>query len=420
MEGASMRIGIVSPRYIDQDMRGGEEIPKTLAITLSKDNDVIVLTSDAYDLRAEHLFFGKRHQSRLETDGNVLVERYHSFSFAGTFLYVIDRVVFRRLSKGNPRLYSNILADLIRIHGWGPLTLEIYGRITGGNFDVIHSFVYPTYTSFISLIASKAAGVPFVFTPFYHFRDNSVKNSRLFRYMIRNSDALIACTNMERDELINIGSDPDSTHVIQPGFDMNLAKVSQLISNNFADDLGLRGNHVVLMHPWSTKGAIEMLDAIDALLERRSDFAILTIGEPDGEYLSKKKELLRRHKFANIIDFGWVSGAKKWAVLSLCDVFVMMSFNDAFGLSYINAWSLGKPIIGARGSFAEDIIKNGIDGLLIDIADKAEASKAIEYLFDNPSIRNEIGRNGKLKVANYLSNTRFAKEMTNVYSALIK
>lgn len=65
-----------------------------------------------------------------------------------------------------------------------------------------------------------------------------------------------------------------------------------------------------------------------------------------------------------------------------CDVFVLASDFETFGVVYIEALACGKPVIGTRNGGAEDII-NETNGVLIDIDNVAQLSDTMKKMYTN-------------------------------------
>ena len=102
--------------------------------------------------------------------------------------------------------------------------------------------------------------------------------------------------------------------------------------------------------------------------------------------------------------------------MSLCDVFVLPSKYETFGVVYIEALASGKPVIGAFNGGAEDII-NKENGLIVKVNDVDDLGLAMKSIIKNidsykpEEIREEcIKRFSKKKIIN---------EILEVYNILL-
>jgi glycosyltransferase involved in cell wall biosynthesis len=415
-----LKIGLVAPRFLEEDMRGGEEAVRTLFNYLDKRNEVSVLTSDTIDVKAQHSFSGRKTKQQykrvdqtrqifyFKSDPMISSICYHSY-------YYLAKYVF---GKGSMKPTSVKPIDLIRLYGWGPFVHGLADHIAMSNYDVIHGSIFPTTISFQALRAADATKKPFVYTPYYHYQSPDFFRSSALRLIAVKASALIACTNLERDALIGLGASPDKVFVIPLAFDLRSIADFRLNQEEAKRELGLQEKFVILAHPWSTKGAIVLLRALQMVSEEHKDIALLTIGEPDSLYLSKKYDLIKNRSSLEIIDMGWTMGMKKWMTFCAADVFSMVSINDAFGLSYLDAWAFERPVIGARNTFAENVIRREIDGALVSREDPKELCNVLEEMIANPDLRKKMGNKGRERLSWEFSPERITREHEQVYEQM--
>jgi glycosyltransferase involved in cell wall biosynthesis len=76
-------------------------------------------------------------------------------------------------------------------------------------------------------------------------------------------------------------------------------------------------------------------------------------------------------------------------VLARSDLFILPSWQEAFGVVYLEAMACGIPAIGCKGQGAEDIIRPGVDGLLVE-------PQSVHSVAD--ALRSALNHRGKLAV----------------------
>ena len=104
--------------------------------------------------------------------------------------------------------------------------------------------------------------------------------------------------------------------------------------------------------------------------------------------------------------------------MAACDIFILPSYDEAFGVVYLEAMSFKKPVIGTEGEGIEDIIKDGENGLLVKPRDVASIVEKLELLIRSPKLRNELGIKGFNSIKN-LTWENNAREMIKIYERLI-
>ncbi len=85
-----------------------------------------------------------------------------------------------------------------------------------------------------------------------------------------------------------------------------------------------------------------------------------------------------------------------------CDVLVLPSLLESFGIVLIEAGACGKPVIASNVSGMRSVVKDKLDGFLIKPGDQSELIEKMIYLAQNPTIREEMGKaNYKKTIAQY-------------------
>ncbi len=107
----------------------------------------------------------------------------------------------------------------------------------------------------------------------------------------------------------------------------------------------------------------------------------------------------------SVIFLGNLSNEDKWSWLCLCDIFIMPSREikgdfEGFGIVYLEANSVKKPVIAGDSGGVSDAVKNNLNGLLIDPENIDEISQAITDLANNPEKRLQLGAVGYLRAKN--------------------
>jgi glycosyltransferase involved in cell wall biosynthesis len=84
-------------------------------------------------------------------------------------------------------------------------------------------------------------------------------------------------------------------------------------------------------------------------------------------------------------------------ITDACDIVVMPSVEEGFGMAYLEGWMCGKPVIGGRIPSTRCVIDDGVDGLLVEPFDAEELSRAIVRLLSDPALRARMGAAGRAK-----------------------
>lgn len=128
-----------------------------------------------------------------------------------------------------------------------------------------------------------------------------------------------------------------------------------------------------------------------------------------GPYADNLKRLAQDDR--RIIFLGSVSNDKVKEKLADSDIFLLPSYNEAFGVSYLEAMCAGIPVIGCRGEGIEDILSKGNCGILTRPKDVKSIQDALTKLIDNEEMRLGMGDVGRMIVSKNYTWDKVGKEM---------
>jgi len=135
-----------------------------------------------------------------------------------------------------------------------------------------------------------------------------------------------------------------------------------------------------------------------ALKEKGYNVNLNLVG--DGELKADMEELIRRLGLnENVKMFGWIEDRRKlFEILKESDILLFTSKpGEGLGLTILEAMSQGLPVIATKCGGPEEVIKDGINGYLVDYStDEGIANQfidKIEFLIKNPGIYEEISKN---------------------------
>lgn len=206
----------------------------------------------------------------------------------------------------------------------------------------------------------------------------------------RRCDAIFCQSQSELSHLNSLGVSQSGMAFVNcgPEFPPITLADQRDASRKLRSDLDLGDRPIVLFVGRKSrgKGYLRLLEAVQKLAGAGSDLVMLAIGrdvEPPFPIISK-------HSFR---DLGAASDEVKQAAFAACDLFVLPSEAESFGIVYVEAWSYSKPVICGTAPASRELVsthQGGIvsDGTVTDIADK------IKMLLDNEGLRIEMGSKG--------------------------
>jgi len=145
------------------------------------------------------------------------------------------------------------------------------------------------------------------------------------------------------------------------------------------------------------------------MIDRKKPFSLVTMGS--GHF--KAPSHLRHRHFGKI-----ESDDLQTLVYRSADAFVMPSLEEAFGQTALEAVACGTVVAGFAVGGVGDIVKNGLNGLLVPKGDSAALSQAITELLDDVSMRQAWQEKAREWVSENFSYQRNASAYMQIYSEM--
>lgn len=289
--------------------------------------------------------------------------------------------------------------------------------------DIIHCTEKPR-DAFYGLLLARATGARCVIH--LHVKaENWI--SPLVRWSMRHADGLVGVSKFVAESIVALGYPASKTYYVLNGLDPESW-------HNDADGSSIRQEFqiapetpllAVVSRLFYWKGHTELLKALAKVKLTHPNFKLLLVGEDDprgtpgrGSYMAELKALstqlgLNEH----IIFTGFRRDVPQ--IMAACDIFSMPSFEEPFGMVYLEAMALSKPIIALDNGGAREIVVQGKSGLLSAPQDIDQLAANIVTLLDAPKLRQQMGVYGREQLERFFTPQRMANEMEQVYRQVL-
>jgi len=129
-----------------------------------------------------------------------------------------------------------------------------------------------------------------------------------------------------------------------------------------------------------------LLDAF-ALLRARMPVKLFVLGE--GERESALREQVDRLGLAGAVVFCGFQ-RNPWKYFARADVFALSSRYEGFGNVVIEAMACGVPVVATSSPGTREIVRDGVDGLLVDVHEPTALAAALEALLTDDTLRRRM------------------------------
>jgi len=240
------------------------------------------------------------------------------------------------------------------------------------------------------------------------------------KIVIERANRIIAVSNFVKKSLISSYSIPSAKiSVIYNGVYWRDFVTSPNDITTLKNLYNLKDEHVILY-----VGRIEPRKGINLLLEAFSILSrktkrkcrLLIVGKGNKNRLWRMAQKLKIKNNITLIDEVSFDTLRK--IYGLSQVFVMPSLLEGFGLTLLEAMATGKPIVALKVGGIPEIVKNGINGKLVD-GDPSELASALKFFIENPRMARKIGERNRRYVAKNFGWEKTARKTLNVYREVL-
>jgi N-acetyl-alpha-D-glucosaminyl L-malate synthase BshA len=241
------------------------------------------------------------------------------------------------------------------------------------------------------ILKSEGIEVPFVTT--LHGTDITLVGKDPFfkpiiTFSINNSNAITTVSESLKQETFEHFDVTKNINVI-PNFISPKEQKHEISRSNYAQD-----DEVILCHVSNYRKVKRVEDVVKvfAKVRKKTKAKLLLIG--DGPERDKIEVLCRELNTCGDTTFlGTVNNTTE--ILSICDLFILPSETESFGLAALEAMSVGVPVISSNTGGLPEVNENGFSGYLSNVGDTDDmANKAISIL-ENKDTLNSFKINAK-------------------------
>ncbi|MDY6989131.1 MAG: glycosyltransferase family 4 protein [Thermodesulfobacteriota bacterium] len=269
-----------------------------------------------------------------------------------------------------------------------------------------------THTSkagILGRLAAKMAGVPYiVHTPHGHvfYGHFGPLASKLFlvieRLMATITDRMVALTEVEKEDYMAFSvCSRKKLHTIHSGVDIAPYVGAHVQVEDKKRALGLDPNALVVgTVGWllPIKGPMYLLRAMKGLWQSHPHTMLVYVGKGDMEQVLKEEARLMGGS-DRVLFLGWRDDIPE--IMQCLDVFVLPSLNEGMGRVLVEAMAAGKPVVASRVGGILDLVKDGLNGFLVEPGNPGALCDAIRKLLSDKRLRANMGRQGRNRAKDF-------------------
>jgi glycosyltransferase involved in cell wall biosynthesis len=264
------------------------------------------------------------------------------------------------------------------------------------------------YFSFIPWLA-RLRGVRYIV---YHERNPGVIRARSWKKRLLRLRGRLASVPMTqvaaisqfiKHQLIEVGIPARKISLVYNGIDTHRYCPDTLAKQRLINTFSIGATEIILAtlsYLMPHKNIDIVIEACAEVVRRGVAVRLFVIG--DGQMREELEALSEKVHIANRTHWlGHISDPVP--ILQACDIFLMASLGEGFGLALAEAMACGAVGLAARSGALSEIVEDGRSGLLVAPRDIPALADAIEKLAKDANLRRQMARHGLERVRTYFS-----------------
>ncbi len=305
---------------------------------------------------------------------------------------------------GSVPVHSGLLANKYDVRVLGRLT----GLLRSRRIDAVVT-VGAGDKMFWGRLAAWRAGVPVVISAL-HSTGWPDSIGRLNRWLTPLTDAFVGVAHGHGRHLIDVEGFPaEKVRVIPNGIDTRAFRERPEAAAALRQRLQIPADApvcgiVAALRP--EKNHNLFLDVAAHVCRKRSDARFIIVG--DGPERTRLQSLAKRLELDRPVQFLGTRGDVP-ELLSMMDVFLLTSHNEANPVSILEAMSAARPVVATRVGSVCESVEDTVTGYLASPGDAPQIADRLLHLFSHPDVAREMGRRGRKKVVEHGSLARMVE-----------
>ena len=213
--------------------------------------------------------------------------------------------------------------------------------------------------------------------------------------VLRDADGVFAVSNALKHEIIATGVTGIANKTKLSWNSVDINKFSSKANDSFKKENKLEDKPIVLF-----VGNLIKRKNVESLLEAKkvsqSDYYLVIVG--DGPLFKKLSKKVEEENIHDVIFTGSRNDVEN--IIPSCDVLVLPSYSESFGLVLIEALACGKPVIGSDVGGITEIINNDV-GLLVNPNKVSSIAKAIDTIIGDDDFRLILSLNARNRAIDF-------------------
>ncbi len=296
---------------------------------------------------------------------------------------------------------------------------------------IVHGFDTPWSYGVATLLLARETGAKSMFSFFgdvlphaaelEHFEAAGRSFAPASRAVLEGVDLAASMTNHCRELVRSLGLSPDEVALVRVIGDMDPFDPE-------VDGEAVRGRYgdgsilLFVGQVRARKGPHLLVEALPAIRERFPGTIAIFVG-PDYGYAEEIQSIAKRLGVEDAVDVvGTVGDDELPSYYAAADIFVFptMTTIECLGLSFVQAMFAGVPVVATSIAGAPEVIREGVDGRLVEPGDAQALARAVNELLGLPPEELQaLGDRGRQRASELFEKQAVLDDLLRSYDGLL-
>jgi glycosyltransferase involved in cell wall biosynthesis/lysophospholipase L1-like esterase len=245
------------------------------------------------------------------------------------------------------------------------------------------------------------------------------------KWAVRSADGVFSISRFVTETVVATGADRARVHTILNGIDPSRWDPA-LDGQGIRREFGVPHDAPLLASVsrlFAQKGQRELVRALALVRKEVPNVRLLVVGadalEVHGSSFTEELKVIARE--LGVADSVVFTGERSDVpeIMAACDVFTLPSFEEPFGLVFLEAMAMRRPVVALDNGGAPEVVEHGLSGLLSPAEDVDALARNILTLLKDPELRARMGAHGRARVLEYFTGQRMARDAGRAYEAKV-
>ena len=333
------------------------------------------------------------------------------------------------LLEGYKHVFLPALGGAEKLTPFRPFSYNLRRYLKAGQFDALWLHGYSHPSNLRAMIAAKLLGIPVLLRS--DIQQNSAFGTGIkrkikeavIRRLFALANGFLAAGTLNKEYYQHYGVSQEKIflmpYAVDNCFFQAKAEAARPNRETLRQALNLETGRPIILYASKFIARKRAADALEAYIRLSSDGArepkpyLLFVG--DGEERPRLEERVNQLGWNSVRFLGFKNQTELPAYYDLCDVFVLVSEREPWGLIVNEVMNAGKPVIVSdQVGSAPDLVRDGENGFVVPVGDITMLAERFSTLTEDPKLAAKMGQLGLLLIRQW----GFAENLTALQDAI--